>query len=261
MKNTVSKLHIRKPLFTVISLFLIAALLVVSVYAWYVRNVNIQGSSGMVLTEEGAGVYATTYTVYMYNNDFSQVNSYTSVPISLLGYDTVFIGRNVFTPVIICIPVWGTSITDGTPFTVNISCSGELFESGYSLKSSLSNVTAMRCSCLGIDPSSYSSNEALYSAAKTSLDSHPAQTFVQMHGNTAVDSGWTKNSTVSFTVTPQAGELAYVYIELEYDFTLVMTYRDQHSSDFAESFGGEGNVWHCDGDLVSISFSESDAQS
>ena len=281
MKQRFAKLHTlfsdgpgKSLLRTAAAVVLSAAVLVTSGYAWYVRNIYLQSRSGMVLTSIGDGAYATTYSVYLYNPDFTDVDCHTAEQVQLHGYDTVFTERNEFTPAIVCIPVFGTSVTDGTSFTVNVECSGEMFETENPLTNTkmvaaLSNVVSLRCATLDIVPpgasnETYATNYQFYNAVHMALQNTTATPFIDYSAGNAELSQWEKSTTLSFSVTPSAGELRYVYVEIDYDALLVSTYRVQNegnASGESGSGGSSGDIfsgalsWTCEGDLTAIYFS------
>ncbi len=269
----------RKMLRTVLSCLLTLAVLAGASYAWYVRNIELQSTNGVMLTSQGSGAYTTTYSVYLYNADFTDVEKHSAEDVSLHGYDTIFTERNAYTPAIICVPVFGTSVTDGTAFTVNIQCSGGLFDpennvTNTKMLDNLSNVIGVRCACLNIVPpdapgATQANNLLFFNAVHPALQNVACKTFVDyqtayaQYGDNSHLSDWTKNNTLSFTVSSAPRELAYVYIEIDYDAVLVGTYRYQNENSNASGEGqnGSGDIfsgalsWKCTGDLISIYFS------
>ncbi len=274
----------RKMLRTVLSCLLTLAVLAGASYGWYVRNIELQSTTGKVMTASGAGAYATSYSVFLYNTDFSYVDRHdyygnmtdeeiaSLAAIQLHGYDTYFTDRNDKNPAIICIPVFGTDLFAGR-FTVNIQCTGKLWNATYpnKLDEYLSNVVSFRCAWLNIIPpgapnETYENNYDLFSNVHNTL----TRTEEPFEYKTFVNRGetWTKGEfdgefndaapyTISFEVTRPdnfSGDLAYVYIEIDYDQNLVIRYRTDWENSDTSIFNGSQS-WNCAGDLSSIYFS------
>ena len=276
----------------VLSCVLTAAVLSGAAFAWYEQRFDRPGTVQYVLTEDGAGSYATKYTIYRYNADYTDIVKLEPSDVyatQMLKFDSVFTERNAYTALIIVLPVWGTYITHPHPIQVDLnwddSYALEAAGNPNELAGTLTNIISVRCACLELTdptaadptapvaPDDFATPAELYRAVRTALESqengvdvYPAQTFIQTHDLPFKDSetgatNWTKQN-VSFTVTPpdhEGQEVAYIYLELDYDVALVNAFKQNAITQLIDHLGT--NEWNCIFDLSSIILSDPPANS
>lgn len=195
-----------------ISLILALSLAVTGIYAWFAINKEVTGS-GVGVSVNSDDVLTYDPTVYRYDKELGSEVIETLSNIKMSEFDIVFNERNAQNPIYLELPLVGTDISIGNPFTVYIISDGDYLDEDGLVDKNLSNIVSIRY-CF-----KYSNDGLNYEELQSTSFSNE-MLFVNNNS---------KNSTISFQVSgynPSAR--LYLYIKIDYNDILVNKYINDH---------------------------------
>lgn len=257
------------------------AVTVSGTFAWYITSRRTDAALQVITSEEGSAIVCGQYTVYLKTTDASgnpvyQVFNALDEKVTLKEFDSVF-GENEDTAIIMKIPVSGTSLNNGSNLLLTLSRANRGVLEGYSdanglfsnatneadkvekdkILRYLTNIASFRFSLIpalnGVtDPGT------IYETAKTEFSKSAEVQFAS--------ASWIQDQK-TYTVTKDTNQLIWdipaadissavsegvlnLYVEIDYDKTLIAAYLQDHSTNFVARKLGVTEMLEFIGDLA-----------